>query len=70
MKKFICIIASLLLCTIAISGCGGSQAEKNESSVTGGINETSTVQSYVSSDTTDSSTDIPVQSSADRKSVV
>lgn len=63
MKKFICIIASLLLCTAAISGCGNTQTETNESSVTSGNKETSAVQSYVSSDTNDSSTDIPVQSS-------
>lgn len=63
MKKFICIIASLLLCTIAVSGCGNSQTEKNESSVTGGNNETSAVQSLISSEISDSSTDISVQSS-------
>lgn len=64
MKTFICIIASLLLCTIALSGCGGSQTEKNESSVTGGENsEISALQSLISSEISDSSTDISVQNS-------
>ncbi|MDD6488306.1 MAG: hypothetical protein PUG48_00610 [Clostridia bacterium] len=70
MKKFICIIASMILCTAAISGCGNSQTKTNESSVTTSKNsETSTVQSSVQSETNESSTDISVQSSeADEQS--
>ena len=63
MKKFICIIASLMLCTAAISGCGSSQTETNESSVTNKNSTASTLQSSVSSETTDNSTEISIQSS-------
>lgn len=57
MKKFICIISALILCTASLTGCGNSQAEKNESSVTGN-DESSVVQNLISSEISESSTDI------------
>ena len=63
MKKFICIIASLLLCTAAISGCSGSQAETSETSATDNSNTASVAQSSVISEISDSSTESSTESS-------